>query len=1187
MRSPRNKEQVLEEKIRIHEKQINLRKGLPFLYGWKWYSWAREYFESTNRVCLLTAANQISKALDDDTKIPVPGGFKRMGDLKVGDIVFGQDGLQTKITSIPFKGSDECFKVTFDDGSWVIASQHHEWVCKTSKERFRKTYVNNREQSRKFKTKWDNPSLGKWTTKTTNEIISSGGYSPKAKSPWRRVSIPIADPIQVEQKEVLFDPYLVGLLLGDGGFSSKSVIITTADEQIAKYITECHGAKKNSKYGYRLNGYQGLLQYLNLMGLKSEHKFIPENYLNGTSQERIWLLRGLMDTDGTVNSKSATSFTTVSPGLRDGFIRLVTSLGGKAKYKTRKTYYLKNGKRIPCKDAYHVSFKILLCPFSLDRKAKRFYKTRYKHERVIYSIEPVGKKNCTCISVDNSSQTFLCTDQHIVTHNSSSQIRKCIDWATDQKKWPHLWSHKPTVFWYLYPSGPVATVEFEKKWSQFLPTNGFKDDPYYGWRHVIKNKEIHAIHFNSGVSIYFKTYSQDVMDLQSTTVDAIWCDEELPVEKYDELMVRLISTNGYFSMVFTATLGQEFWRLCMEPEPFEEELLPQAWKKIVSMYDCRTYEDGTPSHWTSEKIELAKARCKNDKEIARRIYGKFVKDDFGRKYEQFSVKDHLKHPYPIPKDWLIYAGVDIGSGGKENHPAAVCFVAVRPDYRMGRVFLGWRGDHIETTAGDVMNKFIELRESSGLSLTAQYYDWGSKDFGTIAQRIGEPFIKAEKSHDIGEEVINVLFKNNMLFIHDTDELQKLCSELISLRKETNKNKAKDDFCFASGTMVLTDRGNKPIEEIELGDLVYTRHGLRKVLATTKNEAEIFEYEFDDGNSIRCTENHRFWTVNHGFKSIGLLTQSDALLKTEWPKQSSLMASSLGAIPNQTTQPTESTSPPEDPTEKRGFRTFIKRFGSFTMARFQRALASTTKITTQTITGLKTYFAYLKESTHPTTLKKDSRKILRLFIKTYPSQEKQQRNGIAQRRGLDGTQKTLKNSGRLEITLSLNALCALVCSKQKTESHPLGFAQISASQSSGESQAKTIPVGNATSAQIHSQPIDTQKEKPALSPVHLRSSGKPCGSGFVYNITVEEHHEYFANGVLVSNCDALRYAVTSIPWDFTAITAAELNPAPKPEIKTNPLEQQILERREFVSSIKDSDEWNIEGEFEEWNSLYEG
>lgn len=389
---------------------------------------------------------------------------------------------------------------------------------------------------------------------------------------------------------------------------------------------------------------------------------------------------------------------------------------------------------------------------------------------------------------------FLCAANQI--SKSSTQIRKAINWATDTALWPDLWSHQPTQFWYLYPTSKQARIEFQTKWKQFLPKGEYKSHPVYGWKDTWVNKELFAIEFNSGVSIYFKSYAQDTSSLQTGTVDALFCDEELPVEHYEELMFRLSASDGYFHMVFTATMGQDFWRRVMEPLDFEVEALPEAAKWTVSLYDAQKYEDGTPSHWTDEKIQMVVDRCSTPSEVLKRVWGKFVKADGGRKYEQFDVKKNVCKPGAIPDDWTVYAGIDIGSGGKSGHPGAICFVAVSPDRKKGVVFDGWRGDGIQTTAEDIMGKFLEMRRGLGRPVAFQYYDWQARDFATIAERISEPFIKADKSHDLGEQVINSLFKHCRLMIFQTDELRKLSGELLSLRKDQAKTKAKDDFADA-------------------------------------------------------------------------------------------------------------------------------------------------------------------------------------------------------------------------------------------------------------------------------------------------------------------------------------------------------------------------------------------------------
>lgn len=397
-----------------------------------------------------------------------------------------------------------------------------------------------------------------------------------------------------------------------------------------------------------------------------------------------------------------------------------------------------------------------------------------------------------------NQMALLCAANQI--SKSTTQIRKHVHWATARSEWKGWWKTEPRQFWYLYPSADVATAEFQTKWApdimpkkgQYISEKGKEQciHPVYGWKALYDKKKIHAIEWASGVVTYFKTYAQNVHTLQSGTVHRIDCDEELPEELFDELMFRLQAVDGYFSMVFTATRNQVLWLLAMETTG-EMEKFPDAFKLQISMEDCKQYEDGSEGHYNDLKIARAIAKCKNKNEVLRRVHGRFVQDQ-GRKYGTFDPAEHFVKPHPIPKDWLYYGGVDIGSGGAGGHPSAMGIIAVAPDFSSGRVIRGWRGDGIETTAGDTLQRFIDLRQ--GLPrLTAQVYDWAAKDFFTIATRMGESFLKAEKSHEIGEQIVNTLFKNNMLKIFDTAELRKLGTELMTLMVSTPKNRAKDDL----------------------------------------------------------------------------------------------------------------------------------------------------------------------------------------------------------------------------------------------------------------------------------------------------------------------------------------------------------------------------------------------------------
>lgn len=417
---------------------------------------------------------------------------------------------------------------------------------------------------------------------------------------------------------------------------------------------------------------------------------------------------------------------------------------------------------------------------------------------------------------------------------SSTQIRKMIHWATETELWPKLWDETPTLFWYLYPSQPVINQECATKWEpKFLPKGAMKDDPKYGWKWIKDGINYRGIAFNSGVLLLFKSYSQRADVLQTASVHYLGCDEELDVDLYDELMFRTAATKGYFSMVFTATKGQDFWRRAMEPREGETEALPQALKLTVSAYDCLEYVDGRRSPITLDWIAHMRSLCKNETEVQKRIYGRFIKAE-GRMYPAFDMLQHVKTHHNIPKDWLVYAGVDIGSGGAEDdensgerkkapaHPSSIVFIGVNPSFTQGRVFLGWRGDGVKTIAGDVFDKYQEMVSKNNLSVTQASYDYAAADFGTVAQRNGVYFAKAIKKREDGIGIVNTLFSKNMLQVYDSPELMKLANELATLDTFVDKRHAKDDFCDALRYAAIQipwdfskfDDGQKKVEETD-------------------------------------------------------------------------------------------------------------------------------------------------------------------------------------------------------------------------------------------------------------------------------------------------------------------------------------------------------------------------------------
>lgn len=449
--------------------------------------------------------------------------------------------------------------------------------------------------------------------------------------------------------------------------------------------------------------------------------------------------------------------------------------------------------------------RLIKSPRELKLEELRWEEKRYELKRGLPHLYGTRLYTWQKLFINSRNKVNLLTAANQIG-KTTCQIKKNIHWATEKSLWPELWpKSEPRQFWYLYPSLAVANVEFNEKWiPDLLPSGNYKDEGKYGWKPVFDKGSISAIDFNSGVSIYFKTYAQNLQNLQSGSVHMVSNDEELPEDLFSELQFRLngATIQGYFNMVFTATLNQDFWRRAMEPRDTETEILPDAFKQQISIYDCLVYDDGTPGPWTEEMIEETKRRCKNEQEVQRRVYGKFVSEG-GRKYHAYIAdtmcidEGKLSANQKRGPDWKVYCGIDHGSGGKKNHPAAIVFVAVNSEHTFGVVFRAWRGDNIETTAGDTIDKWVEMKRD--LIITRTFYDWSAKDLHTIAERQGEGLEAANKSHELGEDTLNTLFKSGALIIVNDDlgQTAKLSGELTTLMQATAKMAASDDLVDAT------------------------------------------------------------------------------------------------------------------------------------------------------------------------------------------------------------------------------------------------------------------------------------------------------------------------------------------------------------------------------------------------------
>lgn len=359
-----------------------------------------------SNLVFLAGAASMGKGMALDAPILTPDGFKALGDLREKDVITGSDGGKQYIEKVFDMGIKKMYRFIMKDGSTVETSEDHLWPVELS---FYKT-------------------RGVTTFLTTSEIVSLFNTRERKCGSLKNIKFPLNGPIQFNRKaELPINPYILGLLLGDGGFTQTAVKFSSADEEtITAFLNNGYSVKHLKNYDYLISGNNltASLKELGIMGHNVYTKFIPNQYLYASIEERCELLRGLMDTDGSCDAQGGiVEYSTSSEQLSIDFAFLVRSLGYKCVVKTRIPHYTYNGKLMEGAKSYRIrlSSRNLTDVFGLSRKRERVrpYKQGISYDELHYlnKIEFTGEKECRCIKVSNEDRLFI-TNDFIVTHNT-------------------------------------------------------------------------------------------------------------------------------------------------------------------------------------------------------------------------------------------------------------------------------------------------------------------------------------------------------------------------------------------------------------------------------------------------------------------------------------------------------------------------------------------------------------------------------------------------------------------------------------------------------------------------------------------------------------------------------------------------------------------------------------------------
>ena len=369
-------------------------------------------------------SNSLNKMLALDTPIPLAdGSYKQNKDIVAGDMVIGSDGKPVKVlVAHPIQMPKRAFEITFQNGDVIKAGGEHRWAVKVSDKNYHHK----------------SPRWEKLPTERLFDLKNTGHH----------IMIPRVGKVDFEEKELILDPYILGLWLGDGNshtnrFTTMDKEIVVAFEEWSSQFYRGHVEKCKQQNAGRATTYQLVNTPFRLM-LKDLHclkdskdpmcqgnvKHIPDIYLKGSFEQRLAILQGLMDTDGCIDKNGNAIFCNSEPALIESFVKLIESFGGKPNV----CWNIHPANKFPnARPHAHVTFAIPYCPVRLPYKAKR-WKTREKYweaQRIV-SIKEIPLEPMRCLTVNAEDELYCCGNRMTLTSNTASGINAIMG-AADKK----------------------------------------------------------------------------------------------------------------------------------------------------------------------------------------------------------------------------------------------------------------------------------------------------------------------------------------------------------------------------------------------------------------------------------------------------------------------------------------------------------------------------------------------------------------------------------------------------------------------------------------------------------------------------------------------------------------------------------------------------------------------------------
>lgn len=914
----------------------------------------RDKIRINPRKIAIIAARMSAKALSLNSKVYTPTGYTTIKNVSVGDEVLDRDGKKCNVIAKSPIFNKDTYKITLSDGRELTTSGDHDsivWKRARQLVKGQNRCKNNR------------PSGMKEVVMTTAQMYNEGVTTNRtplkegACNSEMKFYIPVMGTqdgsIDYEASDYGFDAYTTGVILGDGSVDKATgyTRITAHKDDVLEYNRHIpyEFGKMTKKY---INGEEvpavmfGLLQQGKRIkkwigDARSCNKRVPALLLRGSQYQRLEVLKGLMDTDGTVYENGYCSYTSVSKGLAEDVQELVRSLGGIAFITESKT-------SSPFGKAWSTRIKINIPIFKLKRKLSRQHIQEVDMRVGIKSIEKIDDQPTQCIAVSSPTKSFL-TDGYTVTHNSTiitaylpiymaitgrlpnfGKIMFVVGFGDSQQGGAKVQANTIRDF---CQDSPFCQDYFEKmrftdEVCEFVRKGDakIKDRSFMYLVRGAAGGGVRGVRYRTErpSMFIFDDIIRNEADAGSNVImkklhSMVYSDAEQALGRKG----KIIAVNTPFNKkdVIYSALESGIWTPVCLPicekislDLKEDEYIgswPQMheYPRLLERYED-AYYGGTLREFNQELM----LRISSDED-------RMIKDKMIQWFSRSTIKRALGN-------YTILVTTDFtASSSKKGDFSGIAVWAIGVDDNKFLIDLWLKKSTIQeqydalfglinkwSSGGRVLEVGVEIDGQQQTNVFALEQMMLEKNywFRFAKQKGATPTQKGIRSKAAGGNKLERLkymmpsFEGGKMWfaeeLKDTPDMKEMLEELQYVTYEAIGSKH-DDACFTGNTLVcMADGSSKRIDMVKEGDLVLTSSPTSAVskcqVAIMTGVKEVSDYRLSDGTTISMTDNHPVYTTN-GWICAGNLTFKHTIIKGQtWSQNSSILSGTNGQLKKQ-------------------------------------------------------------------------------------------------------------------------------------------------------------------------------------------------------------------------------------------------------------------------------------------------